>query len=293
MTTSTTPADEDEWWDEDIPSPAPQPRRRRRDRRARTGRKRRWPIYTAAAVACGAVAGGVVLTGQMLTGPSLPSDVAYPEGLTGSQVATDAHGQYVQVAAAEENPLLVWDGQAEHVEPVVLAMYGGEQLAQAQEIAVRFVIEEGIDSPLVFDPSPEAWETWVEEHEGRFADGALDEYVRARGHVVDTAQRDFEYNPRGRSAVTTDGDPQVRLRDLDLQLVSVSLENIEDIRFDFRASYVHDVVNDAGVEAVSHNDHSLSYTLGPDRENESWVIVEWDNHFGTFTDWPAEEQSAP
>lgn len=278
MTTPVTPPVEEAWWDEE--PAAPQPRTSRK--RART--RRRWPLLAGAAVlAGGAVTGGVLLAGH-LTEPSLPSDLTYPAGLTGSQVTADSHGQYVQVTPTETSSILGWNGEAEGVDPLVLAMYDSTTLAQAQQFVARFLIEEGLDSPLVFDASPEVWDAWVLEHQDLFVHGLLEEPDAAAGPVVDTAARDFAGNPRGRSA-TADGDPQARLRDLDLHLVGVDLENAEDLRFEFVATYLHDVVDDEGTAAVSHNEHALSYTLTPDRENDSWLIAGWNNHFATFTDW--------
>lgn len=289
MTTEVTD-EQDQWWDEEDSSASSPARSRRRARRRTTRRApKRWTLRLGVGVAAvGVTVGGVAGAHHAGLFPSPLDGVTYPDGLTGAQVASDAHGEYVQITPAEGSSLLTWDGEAEHVNEMARALYPSAELAEAQKLVAEFVVEEAIDSPLVFDPSPGAWDQWVAEHEHLFVEGALDQHVPANGHVVDSAQRDFGGNDRGRSAI--DGDAQVRLRDLDLQLVAVGVANVEDIRFDFRATYAHDVVGEDGQQAVSHNDHSLSYTLTPDRATGTWLIREWDNHFGTFTDWPAPQE---
>lgn len=203
------------------------------------------------------------------TGPAGPS-------LPGGEIVQSAKGEYLQSTIAADDPVLKYDPSKT---PGNLEEYlTPEQLQKGQEFALRYIVEEMIDSPLNNNPDADV-DAWWDEHKRLFdlgqhelfRDGITDEtgpVLRNRWQAdVESFAYDYVYS-----------STETRFSNLNL--------NVKDLYFTVKGVLV--INTDFDVTAKVRTPDGIGYetlyadaTLGliPSDLNESgWVIsyYKWD-----------------
>ncbi len=82
---------------------------------------------------------------------------------------TDEYGAYCHTTIDPDSDALVYDASKVDLSSLVEFGFTGEDAANAQQNAVRFVAEEALDSPILDSKDPEALNTWVEANKSLFS----------------------------------------------------------------------------------------------------------------------------
>lgn len=128
----------------------------------RTARTAALILSVAMLTACAPV--NTAITTNVVTTPTAAAgEVALPPGVTVKGAVNNGRGTYLQTSIADDNPAMRYsDARADEA---VKAKYTPEMLQKAQQLVVRFIAEEGLDSTINGGGDAEAW--W-NLHQGLF-----------------------------------------------------------------------------------------------------------------------------
>ena len=82
---------------------------------------------------------------------------------------TDEYGTYCHVTIDPDSDALVYDASKVDLESLAEFGFTEKQAAMAQQNAVRFVVEEVLDSPMLDSKDPVAVSTWAQTNESLFS----------------------------------------------------------------------------------------------------------------------------
>lgn len=202
-------------------------------------------------------------------------DFALPPGFSEGEKVSDSNGEYASLVLDEDSELMVFD-KDKIIDDSVYDHYSEEELADGQRFSSTFVVEEVIDSSLMYDYSEENAKEWGDRNILTFRSSIHDEV------------RDDLMNSEKRTAITESNsgwdrgapvyDGGVRHGDLDVSLVSISsTEGRESaIEFEYSISYNNPVFDEDDPDNlyVETSDHSYKTRVEKDDSNgNNWVMA--------------------
>lgn len=225
---------------------------------------------------------------------ALPDSISYelPEGFTTGESISTSHGDYIPIQLGEDSPLRTYNPDIANAD--AKANYSSEDIEEAQNVASEFVINEGIDSPLVYDYSVEASNEWWNNNSDyfhpyntqTFHDGIVN--VSERSPLIDTnsGQAVME-GDEVISGTWMRGEPvlngEVRTGNLSAELTSIEgYNNSEHLTFSYDVSLQRAITDPLGREEgilVENNDHNFILHMLP--SGSGWKIAGTNNTFNT------------
>lgn len=214
-------------------------------------------------------------------------------GLVEGELTSDQHGQYRQLTLDPESPLLQYNPDVIHSSAIHLSK---EEVLEAQKIASTFVVEEALDSELVFGWSEEAAQAWLADNGHYFSEEALPDISadvsnpEKRPTVIDTDGARATYDDEGNKLTGewSRGNPvydggSARWDNLSVNLTSVFMTEQGELVFTYTATGdrpITDSVNTSDKTIYREvNEHELLYAL--DQGSDGWEIVGWHNSINT------------
>lgn len=104
-----------------------------------------------------------ITTGVVTTPTAAPGETPLPPGVTVKGVVNNGRGTYLQTSIGDDNPAMRFT--TDRADAATNAKYSPEMLQKAQQLVVRFIAEEAIDSTINGGGDAAAW--WT-VHEGIF-----------------------------------------------------------------------------------------------------------------------------
>lgn len=228
--------------------------------------------------ACGASATEQPPTAHETTATAEPSpttpEVALPAGLVLSGVVeNDGDGDYARVTLTDDSPLLTYDPAL--VEPDVLESFAQADVEEAQRIAARFTVEEGLDSILVASDRVEDWRAANgDKFDPEWVD--LDETLAARDQgAVLGALVDNDVADRREYDLALDGGP--RISDFEAALTQVFVAPNGDLAFAFEGELKRPAISPEGEPFEEVMEFTETWALYRSDDGR-WLITGWDNH---------------
>lgn len=208
-------------------------------------------------------------------------DFALPPGFSEGEKVSDSNGEYTELSLDEDSELMVFD-KDKVIDDSVYDHYSEEELADGQRFASTFVVEEVIDSSLMYDYTEENAEEWGDRSIPKFTSSIQDEI---RDNLMDSEKRTIitESNSAwDRGTPIYDGG--VRHGDLDASLVSISsLEKREGaITFEYRISYNNPVFDEDNPDDlyVETSDHGYRVSIERDTSKDNnWALAGAGSYF--------------
>ncbi len=182
--------------------------------------------------------------------PTEPLDLAAFYGIGTSGTGTDQYGTYAHLSASD--PWLVVDLDDAIVSAAAREELREDALMVHARSALDFLVSVVIDSPLVFDDSPEAQELFWRVADGYFLQvEPFSEFFASRADGGDFSLADDDrlewrqaagYQP----APYSEDTPRARIRELTLARVDYKTGDFPGPSFTFRAVYARPVVKSTG-----------------------------------------------
>jgi hypothetical protein len=206
-----------------------------------------------------------------------PGQAELPPGVTEKAVVNNGRGTYVQTSIADDNPAMRY--HPDLADEAVKSKYTPEMLQKAQQLIVRFIAEETLDSSINGGGDAEAWWTI---HQGRFHPDTLDKIhddLLAGKNVI---QRELWQQEKYQGAydyVYSASQSRIKARSIrPFSLTAVKVGDLDAVRFEF------DVTAQMKVKPkVGNGGSGVQYTVGPilydlalDSAGE-WKIVGYEN----------------
>lgn len=193
-------------------------------------------------------------------------------------VLTDNYGTYTQVQLRDDSILSVYNPDVS--DQGVKDTYTPEEVAQAQKIISSFLVSQSLDSPLVWDDSQEAKDTFIAETES-FVDpewfgdyNDLFGYDDGKGYIVvdsnDTSWRESTQNIK--PFPYQENTPRYTVNDI--SVTSISLTDDGGLRFDYALDYNRAVLSADEKVRKENVTATRSYGLTKDA-NGVWKLAGW------------------
>ncbi|MCQ2000055.1 hypothetical protein [Arthrobacter zhaoxinii] len=214
--------------------------------------------------------------------PAPTSSASAVNGLGVKGTVETAHGTYLQISLAEDDP--AWTLDPAVVEPKLLSLYSQAEIEEAHRTNLTFMVEEGLDSPL----NGGAWtpEEWWAENENRIAPEL---HGTARQSLSDGSpfggmvmQSTFHHERYGDSYRYIYEPDRSRFTALEVEVLGVWLaDDGESIVTEISASAEMEVAPGAGEPGTDAQIVQASMTLcsRPGESSGDWLITSWRNLF--------------
>jgi hypothetical protein len=193
----------------------------------------------------------------VLTPMAAPGQAELPPGVTEKAIVNNGRGTYLQTSIADDNPAMRY--LPERADAVARSRYTPEMLQKAQQLIVRFIAEETLDSTINGGGDAEAWWTI---HQGRFHPDTLDKIhddLLAGKNVI---QRELWQQEKYQGAYDyVYGASQSRIKARSIRPISLSAVKIGDldaIRFHIDVTAQMKVKPNVGKVGSG-----VQYTVGP------------------------------
>lgn len=198
---------------------------------------------------------------------------------TKKELANDGKGSYIQVTVAEDSPL--FDYKPSAVEGTATALFSEAEIVEAQKVAMKFAVEEVLDSTMNGNPTDvatkEAW--WVKNKEMYHPSVQEEIYADVLGNKD---EKPVVY--RGNFRKNYDlayGNDTTHLASYKLGLTRVAggeANGVPGLGFYFTSTFSMNANVDGNktVEA-SNATHSLSLV----KDNGKWLIVGYELYYKT------------
>lgn len=234
--------------------------------------------------------------------PSQTEGISFemPPGIsTGDRTLSSIHGEYAPLTLAEDSPLRQYNDEV--VTSAAKQGFSQGEIEEAQSFTAEFVVNEGIDSVLVYDYSEENAQQWWNDNQHKFAPENRDEFRQnimnpnVRSIVVDnnagdSVLPDGEINPDGYWAR---GNPSYEAGGPRTGNVTVELVEVNGdaggawLQFDYNASVSRIVTDPAGeVQGDIIEDTDLDFSLIVSNIDGNWSIYGANNKFTTVNNQP-------
>lgn len=189
------------------------------------------------------------------TTPSFPAPLSVDElggknvelGIIPTGPSSDIHGDYTATTLSPDSPLFVWSGETDPA----LEPFGPEAVQDAVETASSFLIEAGIDQPMLFDDSPEAVAKHDEQVFSRidpaWTDIAREEFAEKGQSFLSQSWMAPWFRDNGFSPVY-DGGVRYSMLDATLESVSLAPETDDIIRVGYKLSFAVPMIHDESGE---------------------------------------------
>lgn len=207
----------------------------------------------------------------MATTPAAPEPLSVDElggknaelGIVPAGPASDIHGDYTSTTLEITSPLNIWSVTPDPA----LQPLGADVVQDAVETASSFLIEAGIDQPMLFDDSPEAIAKHEEQVFSRvdpaWLDEAKEQFAEKGNSWLSQSWMAPWFRDNGVSPVY-DGGVRYAMLDAVVESVSLAPETDDIIRVDYRLSFAVPTVDEAGEPLVSVVWVLQSYGIDPD-----------------------------
>lgn len=205
------------------------------------------------------------------TTPAAPEPLSVDElggknaelGIVPAGPASDIHGDYTSTTLEITSPLNIWSATPDPA----LQPLGADVVQDAVETASSFLIEAGIDQPMLFDDSPEAIAKHEEQVFSRvdpaWLDEAKEQFAEKGNSWLSQSWMAPWFRDNGVSPVY-DGGVRYAMLDAVVESVSLAPETDDIIRVDYRLSFAVPTVDEAGEPLVSVVWVLQSYGIDPD-----------------------------
>lgn len=235
---------------------------------------------------------------------SAPARADLGNGIVGSDtVKTDRYGDYVPITLTDDSALMVFDKSK--YDEKSLEAFSEEELFEAQKIASKFAIEQGVDSELVYDYSEENAQKWLNEHKDQISDKYYDDIsadvLNKKGNVrpalIDSDAGSGSMDDQGQLIDGSwyrgepDNDGGIRYTEIDAELVSVEYLGADGTP---SLSFTYDISTVSPVKVPEKNEdqypgkyvenRDLDFTYGFEQENGKWVLSGYDNNMDILMD---------
>lgn len=217
-----------------------------------------------------------------------------PSGFTTGQPAQSIHGEYLPLSLEENSPLLNYSDSV--ATPEVVSNFDPEDVQEAQQIASTFVVEQGVDSVLVYDYSEENAEAWWNENKDVFHPDYQNDF---HSLVTDGSKRNPLVDNNGGDALGPNGERlegghwsrgnpvyetgTVRTGNVSIELVEISSDsNGSYLGFEYDASVSRIIEDPSDLSKgplVETTDSDFTIYMLP--HNGSWRIAGTNNNFST------------
>lgn len=217
--------------------------------------------------------------------------------ISSGKVTIDKFGNYAPITLTDDSPLMVFDKSK--YDEKSLEAFSEEELLKAQQVASIFLIEQGIDSDLLFDYSPERAKEWLEAHRGEidpesyedFSENVLNRKDGFKPSLIDTAAGIGTINVEGNVEDgewfrgIPDNDGGVRYSELNANLTSAWYleEDGGTLVFEYEVQgespvLLPEEVREAHPEDhVSSIDHCITYGLSQAKDGQ-WLLSGYDTN---------------
>ncbi|MCQ1946193.1 hypothetical protein [Arthrobacter sp. zg-Y1116] len=211
-----------------------------------------------------------------------PTSSASQRGLGVKGNVETAHGTYLQVSPAEDDP--AWTLDPAVVEPKLLSLYSQAQIEEAHRNNLAFMVEEGLDSPLNGGAwTPEEWwaangQRIAPELQG-MAQQSLNDGSPFGGVVMQSTFHQERYGDSYRYVYEPD---RSRFTKLDIEVLEVWLaDDNKSIVTEISASAEMEVAPGVGEPGTNTQVIEASMTLcsRPGQDAGEWLITDWRNKF--------------
>ncbi|MCQ1955899.1 hypothetical protein NNX39_05180 [Arthrobacter sp. zg-Y826] len=211
-----------------------------------------------------------------------PASSASQRGLGVKGNLETAHGTYLQVSPAEDDP--AWTLDPALVEPKLLSLYSQAQIEEAHRNNLAFMVEEGLDSPLNGGAwTPDQWwaangQRIAPELQG-MARQSLSDGSPFGGVVMQSTFHQERYGDSYRYVYEQD---RSRFTKLDIEVLEVWLaDDNKSIVTEISATAEMEVAPGAGEPGTNTQVIEASMTLcsRPGETAGEWLITDWRNLF--------------
>lgn len=217
-----------------------------------------------------------------------------PAGFTTGEPTQSVHGDYLPLRLEDDSPLMNYSDSV--ATPEVVSNFRPEDVEEAQQIASTFVVEQGVDSVLVYDYSEENAEAWWNENKDTFHPDYQSDF---HSLVTDGSKRNFVVDNNGGDALGPNGEQldgghwargnpvyetgTARTGNVSVELVEISSDaNGSYLGFEYDASasrIIEDPSDLSKGPMVETTDSDFTIYMLP--HNSSWRIVGTSNNFST------------
>lgn len=203
------------------------------------------------------------------------ADIGVP-GLVALRRVTTDNGSYIQSTLAPGNPLLGYDPK--RVQNKVKDAYSQAEILDAQRFLVTFIAEEGLDSSLGDNMTPQTRQTWYDANRSKFIADApwLDPLVLESDNAGALVNAYAQFQRPGYS-LAHDGGPRVAAESINL-IQLYGDENVPGITMQAETTISRrtDATNAKPLEEFkSTNLYSAV------QEDGQWKISKWQNLWTT------------
>lgn len=217
-----------------------------------------------------------------------------PDGFSTGEPVSSQHGEYLPIQLDEDSPLLKYDESV--VDDIALQHYSPDEIEEAQGVAATFVVNEGIDSALVYDYSEENAQEWWDNNKDSFNPSQQEAFYDSlmddqnRNAVIDNNAGDmFRGGSQGEGSWTR-GFPiyepgTQRTGNVSMDLTNVTTNSTGDyLYFTFEGETSRQVydprVEDQKTPLIENTDYEFSVLYMP--MNNGWKLSGTDNKFNTY-----------
>lgn len=206
------------------------------------------------------------------TTPSGPKPGDVINGLpTKKELANDGKGSYIQATVAEDSPL--FDYKPSVVDGTASALFSKAEILEAQKIAIKFTVEEVLDSTMNGNPTDaankEAW--WAKNKDMYHPSVQKEFYADVLGN---NEEKPFVY--RGYFRKNYDlayGNDTTHLASYKLDLTRVAggeANGLPGLAFDFKSTFAMNANVDGNKTLEATN---ATQSLSLVKDNGKWLIV--------------------
>ncbi|MCC9205825.1 hypothetical protein [Arthrobacter sp. zg-Y769] len=214
--------------------------------------------------------------------PTTTSSASAAKGLAVKGTVETAHGTYLQISLADDDPAWTLDPAA--VEPKLFSLYSQAQIEEAHRNNLAFMVEEGLDSPL----NGGAWapQEWWDANGHRIAPelqgmarNSLEDGAPFGGIVLQSTFHQERYGDSYRYIYEPD---RSRFTVLEVEVLDVWLaDDGKSIVTEISVDAEMEVAPGAGEPGTDTQIVSASMTLcsRPGESAGEWLITDWRNQF--------------
>jgi hypothetical protein len=201
-----------------------------------------------------------------------------PDGIVVKGVANDGTGDYLQTSIADDDPAMKYNPAI--TDAAAKANFSEADLAEAHKVAVKFIVEEAIDSTL--NGGGKDVDGWYEAHKDQIHpinQSIMLQDLKAGKDAV--SRESWMATKPGYSYAHGDNTPRVRSRTITPTKVSYANNgSSQGVWVDTTASYSMKVTGGTGAN-IQSTSAVISYAVAKDPADGKWKIAAYEAKYKT------------